>query len=105
MFRYLSLPFLCDATFTWFLLSWLVTRNALFMLVCKSTYIDLPRLLPFAWDPAQGYYLTRGVQLGFSALLASLQCLQVIWFGMICRVAWRVISGQGAEDTRSDEEE
>ena len=24
---------------------------------------------------------------------------------MICNVAWRVISGQGAEDTRSDEEE
>lgn len=23
---------------------------------------------------------------------------------MICRVAWRVVSGQGAEDTRSDEE-
>jgi hypothetical protein len=29
------------------------------------------------------------------------QVLQIIWFGMICRVAWRVISGQGADDERS----
>lgn len=30
--------------------------------------------------------------------------LQMIWFGMICRVAYRVVTGQGASDDRSDEE-
>lgn len=33
------------------------------------------------------------------------QFIQILWFFMICRVAWRVVSGQGAEDTRSDDEE
>lgn len=31
--------------------------------------------------------------------------IQIIWFGMICRVAWRVLTtGSGASDDRSDEE-
>ncbi|KAI5124990.1 hypothetical protein M0805_007415 [Coniferiporia weirii] len=105
MFRYLSLPKLCDATFTWFLISWFITRHVLFILVIKSAYIDAPRLLPLIWAPEQGQYLTREALLGFIALLVSLQFIQMIWFGMICRVAWRVISGQGAEDTRSDDED
>ena len=28
----------------------------------------------------------------------------MIWFWMICRVAWRVARGSGATDERSDEE-
>ena len=31
--------------------------------------------------------------------------LQIVWFGMICRVAYRVVTGQGASDDRSDEED
>lgn len=30
--------------------------------------------------------------------------IQIIWFGMICRVAYRVVTGHGASDDRSDEE-
>lgn len=30
--------------------------------------------------------------------------MQCIWFWMICRVAWRVVSGKGAADERSDDE-
>ena len=33
------------------------------------------------------------------------QVLQLVWFWMICRVAWRVISGRGAADERSDDDE
>ena len=33
------------------------------------------------------------------------QVLQLIWFWMVCRVAYRVVTGKGAEDTRSDDEE
>lgn len=42
------------------------------------------------------------------SLLHAHRCakiLQMIWFGMICRVAYRVVSGQGASDDRSDEED
>lgn len=38
------------------------------------------------------------------ALLMALQCLLLGWFVMIVRVAYRVITGAGAADTRSDEE-
>ncbi|KAL5507988.1 LAG1 [Sanghuangporus vaninii] len=104
MFRYLSLPTICDATFTWFLLSWFITRHVLFILVIKSTYSDASTLIPFIWAPENNHYWTYQIWMGFLTMLISLQFIQMIWFGMICNVAWRVISGQNAEDTRSDDE-
>ena len=35
----------------------------------------------------------------------NLKVIQLVWFTQICRVAYRVVSGKGAEDTRSDDEE
>lgn len=32
------------------------------------------------------------------------QVMQCVWFWLICRVAWRVLSGKGAADARSDDE-
>ena len=41
----------------------------------------------------------------FLALLLMLQVITIIWFGMILRIAYRVLSGKGgAEDTRSEDE-
>ena len=40
----------------------------------------------------------------FLGMLLSLQVILLIWFGMIMRVAWKVIQGGEAEDSRSDEE-
>jgi len=34
----------------------------------------------------------------------ALQVLTLIWFGMIIRVAYGVLSGKGAQDSRSDDE-
>jgi len=104
MFRYLALPTLCDATFVWFLVSWLVTRHILFMLAIRSLFADAPRFVPLEWSPEQGRFLSYESWIAFLALLIALQFIQLLWFYMICRVAWRVISGQGAEDTRSDED-
>lgn len=42
--------------------------------------------------------------MSFLSLLMALQVLTLIWFGMIIRVAYRVIAGKGAADTRSDDE-
>jgi acyl-CoA-dependent ceramide synthase len=33
-----------------------------------------------------------------------MQVMQCVWFWIICRVAWRVVSGKGAADARSDDE-
>lgn len=38
-------------------------------------------------------------------LLMALQCLLLIWLTMILKLAWKVISGQAAEDDRSDDED
>ena len=35
----------------------------------------------------------------------NLKVIQLVWFTQICRVAYRVVAGEGAEDTRSDDEE
>jgi len=102
MFRYLSLSTLCDLTFTWFLLSWFITRHVLFNIAIWSLYTEANSFIPFIWDPEQGRYWTRGTWISFVSMLVSLQVLQIIWFWTICRVAWRVISGQGAQDDRSD---
>lgn len=76
MFRYLSLPMACDATFTWFLSSWFVTRHVLFILVIKSLYSDASTLIPFIFDPEKNHYWTYEIWMGFLAMLVFLQvCL------------------------------
>lgn len=36
--------------------------------------------------------------------MCPVQVMQMIWFTMIVRVAWKVVTGEGATDVRSDEE-
>ncbi|TFK43584.1 TLC domain-containing protein [Crucibulum laeve] len=104
MLRYINYQTTCDLTFAWFLVSWFVTRHFLFVFAIKSTIMDCPVFIPFDWAPERGYYLTQQSHLLFCVLLVSLQILQIIWFWMICRVAWRVVNGSGAADERSDDE-
>ncbi|KAG2146777.1 TLC domain-containing protein [Suillus clintonianus] len=104
MFRYIGLYTLCDITFTWFLTSWFVARHVLFVIVIKSAWFDGPRLITVGWVPELGHYYSERTYNTFVYLLVALQFIQIIWFWMICRVAWRVISGQGASDDRSDDE-
>ncbi|KIP07692.1 hypothetical protein PHLGIDRAFT_70559 [Phlebiopsis gigantea 11061_1 CR5-6] len=105
MFRYLTFSTCCDVTFGIFMATWLVSRHVLFNIVIYSTYYDAPRIITYVWDPASGHFNTNGVLETFNAMLVALQIIQLVWFWMICRVAWRVLRGQGAEDTRSDSEE
>ncbi|KAJ7507744.1 TLC domain-containing protein [Mycena galericulata] len=106
MMRYLNLPQIAsDSTFALFIVSWFVTRHVLFMLVIISTYTDLPRLVPFEWAPQLGRFLSREYWVIFCACLTALQILQVIWFGIACRIAYRALTtSAGASDERSDEE-
>jgi acyl-CoA-dependent ceramide synthase len=61
-------------------------------------------MLPWEWAPQKGIYVNTWVVGGFPALLVVLVVMNCIWFGMACNVAWRVVMGLGAEDTRSDDE-
>ncbi|KAF8974303.1 TLC domain-containing protein [Flammula alnicola] len=107
MIRYLDISqFLCDCVFGIFMLSWLVTRHILFLCVIYSTIFVGPIYVEFKWDYEAGYYVTRTAYTTFWGMLLALQVIQIIWFGMICRVAWRVITtDNGASDDRSDDED
>jgi acyl-CoA-dependent ceramide synthase len=41
----------------------------------------------------------------FLVFLIFIWILICIWFAMICNVVWKVLTGDAAEDTRSDDEE
>jgi hypothetical protein len=47
MLKYLQLDTLCDATFVFFLISWLVTRQVLYFRVAWSVTFEGPALTPF----------------------------------------------------------
>ncbi|KAJ7937102.1 TLC domain-containing protein [Mycena leptocephala] len=106
MCRYINAgQLVCDSLFGLFLVSWFVTRHVLFIIVIVSTYTDLPRLVPFEWSPHLGKFLSREYWIIFCACLTALQIIQIVWFGTICHIAWRVLTtGEAASDDRSDEE-
>ncbi|KAH0839994.1 longevity assurance proteins LAG1/LAC1 [Lanmaoa asiatica] len=104
MLRYIALYTLCDVTFTVFMVSWFITRHVLFVIAIKCVVVDSVQLVSEMWAPERGNYFSPFIHKTFSVLLIALQVLQVIWFGMICRVAYRVVTGHGASDDRSDEE-
>ena len=51
------------------------------------------------------YNSTQGSDGIFLGLLLGLQCITLMWFVMICRVIAKVIRGEGADDSRSDDED
>ncbi|PPQ71774.1 hypothetical protein CVT26_007608 [Gymnopilus dilepis] len=106
MVRYLDISqFATDCLFGMFMVSWLITRHVLFLFVIYSTIFHVPKLIDFRWDYESKVFITYRGHIGFGVLLLVLQALQIAWFTMICRVAWRVVTGSGAEDERSDEED
>lgn len=120
----------CDIAFGVFIVTWLVARHVFYLAVCWSIYVDVPVVMPYGcYDVATGAKVSsnggneilshalhayRGtsdpvcfnesIHYSFLALLLALQVLTLIWFGMICRVAYGVLSGKGADDSRSDDE-
>lgn len=105
MFKYLDIPLLPDITFVFFLVSWLATRQVMFLMAVYSTVWEARNSGTFKWDPQNGFYLTNTVLNTFSGALWILQALQCIWFWMICRVTYGVIMGKPAAEPRSDDED
>ena len=118
----MKLTTLCDVTFVVFLVSWFITRHVLIIFVIKSTMVDSVRLVPEMWAPERGNYFCPLVHIALSVLMLSLEVsrvqsfassyahrhtkvLQVIWFGLICRAAYRIVIGQELSDERSEEED
>ena len=59
---------------------------------------------PFLNPEAETVSFNARVRFGFLGLLLGLQCITLMWFVMICRVVAKVLRGEGADDSRSDDE-
>jgi very-long-chain ceramide synthase len=129
--KYLKFQKACDVAFGAFVVVWLVTRHILYGLVVYSIYRDLPNHIQFgcykgppgkiegpfpppnSWeyliapfkDPDGLLCQTQAMQNMFVGMLLFLQCILLLWFGMIVRVVIKVLSGHSAEDVRSDDED
>src|ERR1700760_1519525 len=131
MLNYLDLRVACDIAFGIFLVVWFVSRHIVYPMVCWSIVVDVPQLMPYGCydsvtskrvsedggsavlanvlqpfnDPKGLVCFNANIRYGFLGLLLALQTLTLIWFGMILRVAYGVLSGKAAQDSRSDDEE
>lgn len=131
MLKYTKRQTLCDIFFGIFILSWVIFRHILYMLVVYSVYshpsifmrvgtysshtgdfltsevtkpgIWANLLQPFI-DPEGQICFHLGMKYAFLVPLLVLQGITIMWFVMICRVAWGVINGKPADDSRSDDE-
>ena len=129
--KYLHFGLACDIAFGVFMVSWFLLRHVLYMTVWYSIYAHSPQEIKFGcyrgsvrnlegpiptpndWDhliqpfknPVGLVCWNNNIKWTFLIMLAALQVILLIWFGMIVRVAYKVITGKGAEDTRSDDED
>jgi acyl-CoA-dependent ceramide synthase len=56
-------------------------------------------------DPVGLVCWNNNIKWAFMWMLAALQVVLLVWFIMIVRVAYKVVTGKGAEDVRSDDED
>lgn len=87
---------MCDVFFGLFMACWVITRHIFYGLMLWSCIRYSNSLKGPTDDSSMAWSLT--------ILLCALQCLLCLWLVMICKLAWKVVSGQAAEDERSDEE-
>ena len=59
---------------------------------------------PFLNPTSKTIGFNANIRWTFLGLLLGLQCITLMWFVMICRVVARVLRGEGADDSRSDDE-
>jgi acyl-CoA-dependent ceramide synthase len=130
--RYLDMQTACDAAFAVFVVTWVLARHVAYLAICWSIYAHVAvetmpygvystltgerlsydggdnlmnSLLQPMLDPeAKTISFNANIRWSFLGLLLALQCITIAWLVMIMRVVVRVVRGQGADDTRSDDE-
>ena len=129
--KYLKFHLACDIAFGVFMLVWFITRHVLYLKVVYSVYAHGPGKIEYGcysgsarnvtgpFDVPDGYghlidpfrYPTGtvcwndNIKMAFLYALLALQVLLLLWFGMILKVAMKVLKGGKAEDSRSDDED
>lgn len=131
LLKYLGYQMACDIAFGVFIVTWFITRHVLYMWVLWSIYAHIPEEIQYGcytgstqqlrgpfpvpddwehltWpfrDPVGMVCWNNNIKWGFLGMLGALQVILLMWFTMIVRIAVKVLSGQGADDSRSDGED
>ncbi|KAA8892987.1 TLC domain-containing protein [Sphaerosporella brunnea] len=128
LLKYLGYSTSCDFAFGIFLVGWIIGRHGMYNWIVYSVWKDSVVSIPVGCYGADGVLIparrvdfqtlwrtftfqsetvcfTPPIQRTFVALLVGLQIITLIWLFMILRVAYRVVRGAGADDTRSEDED
>lgn len=129
--KYLHYTVACDIAFAVFMVTWFITRHVLYMAVLYSIWAHIPQEIKYGcytgsvldlqgpfevpndWDhltqpfrdPVGVVCWNNRIKWAFLLSLFSLQVVLLVWFTAILRVAYKVVTGQGADDVRSDDED
>lgn len=108
LLKYCGFSKLCDAMFVIFMMGWIILRHGVYNYLfyhawTKSVYLMKDGECKPGENQERCWTMT--VIWVFLALLASLQAITMVWMYSIAKVAYRVITGNGAEDVRSDEDD
>jgi len=130
--RYLGMQTACDCVFGLFVITWILARHVAYLGICWSLWAHINNKIFFygmyslvtgerlstdggnkIWENLMQPMLNPGaktisfnanIRFGFLGLLMTLQLVTLIWLFMIVKVVIRVLRGQGADDSRSDDE-
>jgi acyl-CoA-dependent ceramide synthase len=128
--KYLGFGSICDILFGMFMLTWIIARHILYLTVCFSIWKHLPEEISYGCYKGKSGALTgpfpppdqfkhlfepfinpegivcfnHQIKWGFLTCLLFLQCLTIMWFCLIVKVAVKVLKGGQADDVRSDDE-
>lgn len=112
------------------MLTWVAARHVIYMMITYSVWADIPEVISYGCysgkngaikgpipppdrfghlfepfrDPEGIVCFNHRIKWGFLSALLFLQCITLLWFTMIVRVAVRVLRGGDADDVRSDDE-
>jgi acyl-CoA-dependent ceramide synthase len=91
--------------FGFFILVWIYMRHYLNLRILWSEFNEFKTVGPYELDWATEQYKCSISHYISTALLASLQCLNIFWLYYILRIAYRFVWFNVAQDDRSDDEE
>ncbi|KAG5973704.1 hypothetical protein E4U58_004541 [Claviceps cyperi] len=102
--NYLDHPFVGPYFFV-FVCVWIYMRHYINLRIIWSLFTEFRTVGPFELDWAAEQYKCYLSQYISTALLSSLQALNLFWLFYIVRIAYRFIRDSTAEDDRSDDED
>ncbi|KAF8482397.1 longevity assurance proteins LAG1/LAC1 [Russula ochroleuca] len=106
LFNYLSWKRTQNIMFIIFVGVWTYFRHYLNLVMLYSVYTDFDLIPQSArsFEPRKGVWMVWWVKWQIFTPLLLLQCLNLFWYFLICRILWRVVTGSSLKDDRSDDE-